>query len=103
MTQWHQATAGARQPLQQTAASAQTALAPSVDFVMHAQVVFDDSKALSFLQEASALFERILDAEDRSDGPAIEEVMQSLQDAEQAPIVQLMIKQLFHDKIQLVQ
>ena len=65
------------------------------------QVLLDDSKALSFLKESSRVFETILDAEDRSDGPAIEKVMQDLQDAEKKPIVQHLIKQLFVDKVQL--
>ena len=42
-----------------------------------------------------------MDAEDRADGPAIEKVMQDLQDAEKKPIVQHLIKQLFVDKVQL--
>ena len=68
---------------------------------MVAQVQLDDSKALTFLQESSKVFETILDAEDRADGPAIEKVMQDLQNAEQEPVVQHLIKQLFVDKIQL--
>lgn len=65
------------------------------------QVRFDHSKALAFLQESSSLFESLLDAEDRGDGPAIEQVLQTLLEAEQTPVVQHLLKQLYHDKIQL--
>ena len=67
------------------------------------QVAFDNTKALDFLKECSFIFEGLLDAEDRGDGAAIEEVLQTLQAAEQEPIVQHLLQQLFVDKIQLKQ
>lgn len=59
------------------------------------QVTIDDSKVLAFLDESSRVFETILDAEDRSDGPTIEKVLADMEAAETAPIVKFLIDELF--------
>ncbi|EIE20277.1 hypothetical protein COCSUDRAFT_67562 [Coccomyxa subellipsoidea C-169] len=61
----------------------------------HNKVTIDDSKVLAFLDESSRVFETILDAEDRSDGPTIEKVLADMEAAETAPIVKFLIDELF--------
>lgn len=65
---------------------------------MRLQVVFDDSKVQSFLKECSQQFEQILDAEDRTDGEAIENVLNTMQSCSSAPIVSHLVTELFHKK-----
>ena len=55
------------------------------------QVVIDDAKVFDFLKASSGVFETILDAEDRMDGPTIEKVLADMEAAESAPIVQHLI------------
>jgi hypothetical protein len=59
------------------------------------QVVFDDSKVMEFLKASSEVFETILDAEDKADGPTIEKVLADMEAADRAPIVQFLIAELF--------
>lgn len=60
------------------------------------QIVFDHSKALTFLGECSQQFESILDAEDSSDGPSIEGALQEMTSCEERPIVKTLVNELFH-------
>ena len=60
-------------------------------------MVFDDSKALAFVGQCSSLFEEILDAEDRRDGPAIEGILATMEAAEAADIVKHLVRCLFAD------
>ena len=64
------------------------------------QVEFDDSKVDAFLKECSHQFEEILDAEDASNGPAIEAVLSTMQSCSTAPIVSHLVTELFHNKKQ---
>lgn len=60
------------------------------------RVVMHDSKVDAFLAESSSLFERILAAEDAMDGGAVEAILQQMEACESDPVVQRLVRQLFH-------
>ena len=71
---------------------------PFCSLKLYLQVVFDESKVPAFLKECSEQFEEILDAEDKSDGQAIEKVLSTMQSCSSAPIVDHLVTELFHNK-----
>mmetsp|Transcript_20019 Transcript_20019/g.60503 ORF Transcript_20019/g.60503 Transcript_20019/m.60503 type:complete len:574 (-) Transcript_20019:1909-3630(-) len=59
------------------------------------KVELDDDKTKLFLDDCSRRFKAILDAEDARDGGELEGILQDMQAAENAPICQHLVQQLF--------